>query len=89
MTNPSTDPETLRARAAEIARGLSEAQRKFLCQLSGEWSVLARPLDGQVIWLPPSLLEQATPLRIGTERLRLTPLGLAVREYLQGNPHDD
>lgn len=89
MTTPLTDPETLRARAAEIARGLSKGAQKFLCSLSSNLQVVNIPFHEKTTWHLPDLIEEATPFKIGTRRLRLTPLGIAVREYLQGNPHDD
>lgn len=71
---------------AEIARGLTKAQRDEILSLSGEWK--QRRWAGQVppwsVWLPPSISEQATPTRIDAQRIRLTLLGLAVRDYLKG-----
>jgi hypothetical protein len=65
---------------AEIAAGLTEAQRKAIIILSGNW--VSRAQADRMIWLDPSILETTTPLRTGHERVRLTPLGLAVRAVL-------
>lgn len=73
-------------RAAVVAKGLTKAQRDEVLSLSGEWTV--RRYSGQQppwsVWLPPSVLEQATPTLVHSQRLRLTPFGLAVREHLRG-----
>jgi hypothetical protein len=70
---------------AEVAAKLTEAQREEVLSLSGEWR--QRRWSGQqppwAVWLPPSILEQATPTRVDAQRLRLTPLGLSVRAVLQ------
>lgn len=77
--------------AGEIAKGLTKAQREEVLSLTGEWT--QRKWAGQqppwLIWLPPSILEQATPTQVHSQRLRLTPLGLAVRAHLQENPGYD
>lgn len=74
---------------AEIAKLLTEAQREEVLSLSGEWRV--RRISGQQppwsVWLPCSILEQATPTALNSQRLRLTKTGLAVRAYLE-NSHD-
>ena len=71
--------------ARQIAESLTDAQRREVLSLSGEWR--QRKWAGQQppwsIWLPPSVLEQATPTRVDAQRLRLTPLGLAVRAELE------
>ena len=71
---------------AQIARGLSKAQRAEVISLSSEWTQRRWGQEAPwIVWLPPSLLEQATPTRINFQRLRLTPLGLAVRAELDKN----
>ena len=68
----------------EIARGLTKAQREEILSLSGEWTQRRWGQEAPwIVWLPPSLLEQATPTRINFQRLRLTPLGLAVHAELE------
>jgi hypothetical protein len=69
---------------AAMAARLSGAQRKLVLILSGNWAT--RSLAEQEIQLDPTLLERATPLRSGHERVRLTPLGLALRAHLQDQP---
>lgn len=70
--------------AERIARGLTEAQREEVLSLSSEWTI--RKWAGQqppwLTWLPPSVLEQACPTHPRAQRLRLTPLGEAVRHLL-------
>lgn len=70
----------------EIAAGLTKAQKRLICILSDNW--LSRVLPERMIWLPPNLLEITTPLRTGHERVRLTLLGLAVRQILQDQSSD-
>lgn len=74
----------------KIAAGLTEAQRAEVLSLSGEWTV--RKWAGQrppwEVWLPPSLLEQACPASPKVQRLRLTALGLRVRDHLKGGRDD-
>ncbi len=65
---------------AEIAAGLTKAQKRGVLILSGIWA--SRVLPDRMVWLDPQLLETTAPLRTGHERVRLTPLGLAVRAYL-------
>jgi hypothetical protein len=72
---------------AKIAASLSEAQRRAILILSGQW--VSRMLPERIIWLDPSILETAAPLRSGHERVRLTPLGLAVRAHLLANTPGD
>jgi len=70
-----TDPEA-------IAATLSEAQKVAIMILSDQWA--SRMMPERATWLDPSILEMSAPLRTGHERVRLTPLGLAVRAVLQG-----
>jgi len=69
-----------------VARRLTKAQRYAIMILSDIWA--SRAIAGRVIWLPPSILEMAAPLRTGHERVRLTPLGMSVRAYLLEHPND-
>lgn len=68
-----------------LARQLTEEQKAEILSLSGEWK--QRRWAGQrppwAVWLPPSLLEQACPTRVDAQRLRLTPLGLALRQHIK------
>jgi len=82
MTPP--DPQQV----AEIAGRLSKAQRWFVCALHNFW---VHPGD---IGASPSVtgprdrtLIEASCVGQGRE-YRLTPLGLAVRNFIQGNSHD-
>lgn len=67
-----------------LAKGLTEAQKREVMILSDQWA--SRMLPERMIWLDPSILEITTPLRTGHERVRLTPLGLQVRDYLKAHP---
>ena len=67
---------------AEIAAKLTEAQRAKVLSLSGDWTTQPTSYAEPVVWLAPSILEQAIPPRMQTERLRLTPLGQAVRDHI-------
>lgn len=73
---------------ALLSKGLTKAQREEVLSLTGEWT--QRKWAGQRppwdVWLPPSVLEQATPTQVHSQRLRLTETGLAVRAYLTENP---
>jgi len=75
----------------KLARGLTEAQREEVLSLSGEWTI--RKWAGQQppwsVWLPSSILEQATPTHMHSQRLRLTPLGLALKQHIERTPHAD
>ena len=75
-------------RAREVAKGLTKAQREEVLSLSGDWTVrrYSSQMPPWLIWLPPSVLEQATPTLVHFQRLRLTPFGLAVRSILE-NEH--
>jgi len=78
-------PAQREARALEVARRLTAAQRKAILILSDQW--VSRMLPERMTWLDPSILEITAPLRTGHERVRLTPFGMAVRSVLMENPH--
>lgn len=87
-TTPST--------AAEIARGLTEAQRRALLG-DARWIGFPERLiligsRSQMIKLTPTLAVLTRNGLIEKGRFgptMVTEIGIAVREYLQGNPHDD
>ena len=72
--------------AEKVAEALTKAQLEEVLSLSGEWTI--RKWSGQQppwsVWLPPSITEQATPTHYLAQRIRLTPLGLALRNHLKG-----
>lgn len=74
MTQP--DPDNL----LELAERLTPAQQKAVMILSDQW--VSRMMPERMTWLDPSILEITAPLRTGHERVRLTPLGLALRNHL-------
>ncbi len=67
---------------AVIAAKLSDAQRKMVLSLSGDWTVRQMDYGTPMVWLDPAILQMATPPSLWTERLRLSPLGLAVRDHI-------
>jgi len=73
------DPET-----ARVAEGLNDKEKSAVCRLSKDYSTtrLFIGVSTSRLFLDPPLAE------VGPDyKRRLTPLGLAIREYLERN-HD-
>ena len=70
---------------AGIAAGLTKAQRAEVLTLSADWTVrqYSTQQRPQTVWLPCSIMEQATPTQVHSSRQRLTPLGIAVRKIVE------
>lgn len=64
-----------------LAVNLTKPQQHSILILSDNWCSRQRP--ERMVWLPPDILETAAPLRTGHERVRLTPLGLRLRDHLR------
>ena len=68
----------------KIARGLLKAQREAVLAMSSQWEV--NPITNEpTLFLPWQVIEQRVPRKIGTEEVRLSETGLAVRAYLEKN----
>lgn len=67
----------------ELAASLTKAQKRAVMILSDQWA--SRMLPDRMTWLDPSILETATPLRTGHERVRLTSLGVALAAHLRAH----